>query len=241
MRNLFSIALLFVGTLFGACQNTDSNAQSNTIKETIPVDQFEKKLAATPNAQLVDVRTAEEFADGHLANAVNMNVNREDYKEMFGTLDKNKPVFLYCKAGSRSANAAGIMAKMGFREIYNLDGGIMKWDNAGKPIETGNAKPKPAGMTMGEFDHLVSAKNYVLVDFNAPWCVPCQKMLPMLESLAQKKKDKLTLLKINADDNKSLLKEKGIAGIPYLELYKDGKLVWKHDGAVEEKDIPLNP
>jgi thioredoxin 1 len=237
MKNVFSIALLFMATIFGACQNTETSAQSQAIKETIPADQFEKKLAATQNAQLVDVRTSEEFADGHLANSVNMNVNREDYKEMFGTLDKNKPVFVYCKAGSRSANAAKIMEQMGFKEIYNLDGGIMKWDAAGKPIVQGNAKPKPAGMTMGEFNHLTSKPNYVLVDYNAPWCVPCKKMLPMLESLADKKKDKLTLLKIDADDNKALLKEKGIEGIPYLELYKDGKLVWKHDGAIEEKDL----
>ena len=238
MKKIFSIVLLLSSVAFlGACQNTESNAQSNSVKETISVDQFEKKLAETPNAQLVDVRTAEEYADGHLKNSVNMNVNREDYKEQFGTLDKTKPVFVYCLSGGRSGNAAKIMQKMGFTEIYNMDGGIMKWSNAGKPIEQGAAKAKPAGMTMNDFNKLVANKNYVLVDYNAPWCVPCQKMLPVLESLIQKKKDKLTLVKINADDNKSLLKEKGIAGIPYLELYMDGKLVWKHDGFIEEKQL----
>src|SRR5579872_3318568 len=227
MRKIFSIvALLSSVAYLGDCQSTGNSNQSNSIKETISVDQFEKKLAETPGAQLVDVRTADEYADGHLKNSVNMNVNREDYKQMFATLDKSRPVFVYCKAGSRSARAASIMQDMGFKEIYNMDGGIMKWDNAGKPIENGSA-PKPVGMSVSDFNKLVAVKNYVLVDYNAPWCEPCKKMMPVLESLAQKKKDKLTLLKIDADDNKALLKEKGIAGIPYLELYLDGKLVWK--------------
>lgn len=245
MKKIFSIVLLLSSlTYLGACQNENNASQSRGIKETISVDQFEKKLAETPGAQLIDVRTAEEYADGHLKNSVNMNVNREDHKQMYATLDKNKPVFVYCKAGSRSARAASIMQDMGFREIYNLDGGIMSWDNAGKPIENGSA-PKPAGMTANDFNKLVAVKNYVLVDYNAQWCAPCKKMMPVLESLVQKKKDKLTLLKIDADDNKALLKEKGIAGIPYLELYLDGKLVWKHDGFIEEQqlleEIPLNP
>jgi thioredoxin 1 len=237
MKNIFSIVLLSTMTFFVACQNTDSNGQTNQVRQTIPVDQFEQKMAQTPNVQLVDVRTADEYSEGHLKNARNMNVNREDYKEQFGTLDKNRPVFVYCLSGGRSGNAAKIMEKMGFKEIYNMEGGIMKWDNAGKPIEHGNAPPKADGMTTDDLNKLVSQKKYVLVDYNAPWCAPCKKMLPILESLAQNKKDKLALVKINADDNKGLLKEKGISGIPYLELYLDGKLVWKHDGFIDEKQL----
>ena len=237
MKKIFSIALLSSMAYLGACQNTTDDAQTKQIKETISVDKYEKKLAETSDAQLIDVRTADEFSEGHLKNARNMNVNREDYKEMFSTLDKNKPVFVYCLSGGRSSRAANTLEEMGFKEVYNMEGGIMKWNNAGKYVEAGNAPPKPAGMTMADFNKLVAQKNYVLVDYNAPWCAPCQKMLPILESLANKKKDKLSLLKINADDNKALLKERGIAGIPYLELYQNGKLVWKHDGAIEEKQL----
>jgi thioredoxin 1 len=237
MKKILSIALLSSLGYLGSCQNTNGNAQTNQVRETISVDQFEKKLAETPGAQLVDVRTSEEFSDGHLKNAQNMNVNREDYKELFNTLDKSKPVFVYCLSGGRSGKAAKIMESMGFKEVYNLDGGIMKWNNAGKYVEKGNAAPKPAGMTAADFNKLVAKKNYVLVDYNARWCAPCQKMLPVLESLAERKKDKLSLVKIDADQNKDLLKQKGIGGIPYLELYLDGKLVWKHDGFIEEKQL----
>jgi thioredoxin-like negative regulator of GroEL len=62
-------------------------------------------------------------------------------------------------------------------------------------------------------------------------------MLPFLEAIAEKKKDKMTLLKVDADDNKDLLKQKSISGIPYLELYQDGKLIWKHEGFIEEVDL----
>jgi thioredoxin 1 len=235
MRRIFSIAVLLLSLHYlGACQNSGEPGQ---IKETIPVDQFEKKLATTQGAQLVDVRSSEEFTDGHLKGATNMNVNREDSKDMFNTLDKNKPVFVYCLSGGRSGNAAKIMQKMGFKEIYNMEGGIMKWESAGKPIEHGNAPPKPAGMSMADLNKQVAGSNYVLVDYNAPWCAPCQKMMPVLEAFVQKRKDKVSLLKINYDDNKALAKEKGISGIPYLELYHEGKLVWKHEGAIEEKQL----
>ncbi len=233
-RVLSIIALLFSLQYLGACQNSGGNGQ---IKESIPVDQFEKKLAGTPGAQLVDVRSSGEFTEGHLAGAANMNINDDGYKDKFNTLDKNKPVFVYCLSGGRSGRAANIMQEMGFKEVYNMAGGIMKWESAGKPIEHGNAPPKPAGMSMDEFSKKVAGNNYVLVDYNAPWCAPCQKLMPMLEAFVQKRKDKVTLLKINYDDNKSLAKEKGISGIPYVELYHEGKLVWKHEGAIEEKQL----
>lgn len=237
MRKLYSVTLIMLLSLLVACGDSDSNAQTGQIKQTIPVDQFEKKLAQTPGAQLVDVRSPGEFSEGHLHGAVNMNVNGSGYKEQFNTLDKNRPVFVYCLSGGRSGNAAGIMQDMGFKEVYNMDGGIMRWENAGKAVETGSAPPKPAGMSIDEFNKQLMQKTYVLVDYNAKWCAPCKKMLPMLEAYAGKRKDKLALLRIDADEHKALLKQKGIAGVPYLELYKDGKLVWNHDGEIDEQHL----
>lgn len=237
MRKLFSIATLVLMIGLAACQNSNSNAQTGSIKETIPVEQFEKKLAQTPGAQLVDVRTPGEYSNGHLKGAVNMNVRGDDYEQQFNTLDKSKPVFVYCLSGGRSGNAANILQDMGFKEVYNMDGGIMKWEGAGKSVVTGNAPPPPAGMTSAEFSKLLMQKKYVLVDYNAKWCAPCKKMLPMLEAYTAKRKDKMALVRIDADEHKALLKEKGITGVPYLELYDNGKLIWKHDKEIEEKQL----
>lgn len=235
MKKIFSILLLSSFTYLGACQNATSN--TNTIKETIPVEQFEKKLGESPTAQLVDVRTPEEYSDGHLKNAVNINYRDDNFKEQVSKLDKSKPVFVYCLSGGRSGNAAKILQDMHFKEVYNMDGGIMKWEHAGKPTEKGIGKSKPIGMSMSDLNKAVAQKKYVLVDYYAPRCVPCQKMMPVLEAFTEKRKDKLVMLKINADDNKALMKEKNIDGIPYLELYQDGKLIWKHEGFIEEAQL----
>ncbi|MEI8280440.1 MAG: rhodanese-like domain-containing protein [Bacteroidota bacterium] len=235
MKKLFSILILSSLTYLGACQNSGTNA--GTIKETIPVEQFEKKLTESPTAQLLDVRTPEEYNDGHLKNAVNMNFRDDNFKEQVSKLDKTKPVFVYCLSGGRSGNAAKMLQEMNFKEVYNMDGGIMRWEQAGKATEKGAGKPKPAGMSMADLNKAVSVKKYVLVDYNAPWCAPCQKMMPVLEAFTDRRKAKLAMLKINADDNKALMKEKDIAGIPYLELYMDGKLIWKHEGFIEEAQL----
>lgn len=137
MKKIFSIAILVTMVAFAACQNSNSSAQTGSIKQTIPVEQFEKKLAQMPGAQLVDVRTPGEYSNGHLKGAVNMNVNGDNYEQEFNTLDKSKPVFVYCLSGGRSGNAARIMQGMGFKEIYNMDGGITSWTGAGKGVEAG--------------------------------------------------------------------------------------------------------
>lgn len=140
MKKIFSIAILVTMVTFAACQNSNSSAQTGSIKETIPVEQFEKKLAQMPGAQLVDVRTPGEYSNGHLKGAVNMNVNGDNYEQQFNTLDKSKPVFVYCRSGGRSGNAAKKMQNMGFKEIYNMDGGITSWESAGKSVVTNDAQ-----------------------------------------------------------------------------------------------------
>ena len=77
--------------------------------------------------QLVDVRTPEEFAAGHIAGAQNINIYDDDFKTRIASLDQDKPVYLYCKAGKRSAKAAGVLKGLGFTEIFDLKGGYDAW------------------------------------------------------------------------------------------------------------------
>jgi len=235
MNKIFSIGLLSVLLYLTSCQNLGANAQTGSIiNATIPVDSFEKILSTIVQVQLIDVRTPEEYAQGHLKNAVNVDINSDDFESRIQKLDKTKPVLVYCLSGGRSGRAASKMEDMGFSTVYNMQGGIMQWRSAGKATESGVGAPAKTSMSMDAFGKLTSANKYVLVDFNATWCEPCKKMMPVLESLADKKKDKLSFVKIDADDNKELLIQKGIESIPYLELYKDGTLVWKHNGYIDE-------
>lgn len=227
--NAVTMILLFTLAL-ASCQNTPGKGGK------VSVDEFENLLTSTKNAQLIDVRTGDEFESGHLKNATNININAGDFDQKVNAFDKSKPVFVYCLSGGRSSSAAGFMRKNGFKIVYEMPG-IMAWRSAGKELVTGNTAPAKTGMTMDEYNKLVTNEKFVLVDFSAVWCQPCKRLSPILDKISAERKDKVILLKMDADENPDLLKQKGIDGIPYLELYKNGKLIWKHQGFIDEQTL----
>jgi rhodanese-related sulfurtransferase len=127
MRHYVFIVLLF-SAIVGSCA---SGAQGLNIDAAT----FEKGIAQ-PQIQLLDVRTPAEYKEGHLRNAILANWNeREEFKKQISLLDKNKPVYAYCRSGARSSAAAAQLKKEGFKEVYNLEGGIIAWKGANKPVE----------------------------------------------------------------------------------------------------------
>lgn len=80
------------------------------------------------NIQLVDVRTEREFNAGHIPNALNINFFSRSFFIEMDKLDKAEPLYLYCRGGSRSSKAAYKLAQRGFKDIYDLQGGILKWN-----------------------------------------------------------------------------------------------------------------
>ena len=84
---------------------------------------------------LLDVRTPEEYAEGHIPGAVNIDVKQDNFMEQVGRLlDKSKTIATYCRSGRRSANAADMMSQKGYKPV-NLKGGIMAWKSAGMPVD----------------------------------------------------------------------------------------------------------
>jgi rhodanese-related sulfurtransferase len=126
MKNLHVLVLLIL--LVTAC------AQGNSQPQMLPVDDFEKKLASTTVKQVVDVRTQDEYSSGHLVGAVLIDYYKKDFKASVSKLDKNKPVFVYCASGGRSGSAAEVLEELGFKQIYDLKGGMNAWSRAGKPV-----------------------------------------------------------------------------------------------------------
>jgi thioredoxin 1 len=132
MTRIIILFALMLSTTLGACQSNGGNGAVSTVS----VSDFQGKLTASAKgAQLVDVRTPEEYADGHLKGSVNININSGDFEQQLGKLNKDVPVFVYCRSGGRSARAASKMESMGFKKVYNMDGGITAWGSAGKPVE----------------------------------------------------------------------------------------------------------
>jgi rhodanese-related sulfurtransferase/thioredoxin-related protein len=189
---------------------------------------FAAKMKQMPNSQIIDVRTSGEFSQGHIKYAKNIDISSNDFQQNAAKLDKNKPVFVYCLTGSRSAYASNALSSMGFKEIYNLAGGMMRWRAANLPETTDNATAAPVstGMTMAQYRALLNSNKLLLVDFYADWCVPCQKMKPYLNDISKEMKEKVVVVRIDAEANKALAKELKVDALPALYLYKGKKLVW---------------
>ncbi len=197
-------------------------------------DAFEKSLSTNPNAQLLDVRTKEEYAKEHLKNSLNSNYNSPDFEKQLAYLDKSTPVYVYCLSGGRSAKAAALMREKGFTQVYELNGGMLQWNSLNKPVEKSpNASDTP-GMSAQSFEQLLQSEKLVLVDFGAKWCPPCKKLALILEKVSTDLKQQVNLVKLDVDQNPELTQLKQVTVLPALFLYKDKKLVWQQTGFLDE-------
>lgn len=88
-----------------------------------------------PGVVALDVRTRDEFVEGHVAGAVNVDFYAADFAERLAGLDRDATYVLYCRSGNRSASTAEIMRDLGFASVYEVDGGILAWEQAGLPVE----------------------------------------------------------------------------------------------------------
>ncbi len=128
MKKLQSIICL-IGLLvcFTSCLD---KSESDEIK-LVTADEMQSILEME-DVQLVDVRTPEEYQEVRIANAQNIDFLSPTFDEDIEKLDKEKPVILYCKGGHRSAKCAKKMKEAGFEKVYDLEGGISKWEHSDK-------------------------------------------------------------------------------------------------------------
>ena len=86
------------------------------------------------DAILEDVRRDDEYISGHIENSINIDYLSDDFNENIETLNKNIPIILYCRSGNRSYLSAIKLSQGGFKEIYNLEGGILRWIEIGNEV-----------------------------------------------------------------------------------------------------------
>ncbi|MEN9958442.1 MAG: Hydroxyacylglutathione hydrolase [Bacteroidota bacterium] len=204
--------------------------------QNLAATEFQTELKSAEPGQILDVRTSDEYANGHIEGAVLADISSNLFQEAAGKLDKSKTVYVYCLSGGRSSAAATQLQEMGFTSIVNLSGGMLAWQSANLPTSTSKGVSAPAaGMKLADFDKLLQGKKLVIVDYNATWCGPCKQLSPVLEAWIKAQNGQVELIKIDVDANQELAKAKQIESIPYLEFYKDGKLADKQIGMGEAK------
>lgn len=125
MKKIF-LFLTMIAFSAAACQSQDTVQNDRKIVVLTP-PAYKEKIENGTKVQLVDVRTSAEYQAGHIGDAANIDYLAEDFKQKIQTLNKNQPVYVYCQVGGRSSKAAKAMQALGFREIYDLQGGYMAW------------------------------------------------------------------------------------------------------------------
>ena len=124
MKTFLTCLLTVLGLNTACSQNNYVNADVNEFAE----------LVADTNVVVLDVRTASEFAEGHLERAINIDYHQSDFVEKAkATLPLDKKIAVYCRSGRRSAGAAARLGEEGYK-LVNLKGGIIAWKEAGMPV-----------------------------------------------------------------------------------------------------------
>ena len=134
--------VLIVLLLWGGAVSCQSKPEASTeiaqsegvVSADVNVAAFAALIDTSETGLLLDVRTDREFAMGHIRGATQIDFYRDDFQEELAKLDPNVPVYVYCRSGNRSGQAAKLMKSMRFQTVYNLEGGIGAWARE-QPIE----------------------------------------------------------------------------------------------------------
>ena len=131
---------MIVLAVFAGCQAAGTDAAGGSkdlqtnIFQNVSTSTARSLITDTTGLVVLDVRTPEEYAGGHLENAINIDYKADSFRDRLGTLDKNKPYLVYCRTGKRSSESVKIMHDLGFTNVINLTGGITQWQSDGGAI-----------------------------------------------------------------------------------------------------------
>ncbi len=123
LKLILIVFVIILGLSCNTKEKSKTNSQSGEISVVTPAEFKERSVDQT----IIDVRTPEEFREGYLEGSVNIDFKNKSFLDQISKLNKTKPVFIYCKSGGRSSLASKEMIKLGFQEVYDLEGGIVNW------------------------------------------------------------------------------------------------------------------
>lgn len=198
-----------------------------------------KNLLISEQGILLDVRTPEETSLGQINNASTLNFYGDSFEDKLKLIQKNKTVFVYCRSGGRSIKAAKLLLELGQHKVYNLKGGIGAWERLGFQITEAStdADENIKVLTSTEFKALIATDKLVLTDFHTQWCVPCKKLVPIIEELEIELKQSTYFLRIDVDRSKALADSYEVVAVPTLLLFKNGEIVWRNTGLLTKAEL----
>jgi len=127
MKTTLKLSLLiFISILTLSCNNKSNSKTDNQLGEIKRISALEFKEKSKNNT-IIDIRTPREYTQGYIEGAININYYDKTFLEQIAKLDKNKPIYIYCRSGNRTSSAAKKLKKFGFLEVNDLQGGIMSW------------------------------------------------------------------------------------------------------------------
>ncbi len=122
--------------LLSGCFGQEDTALEARIIEDVTLEEAHALILDNldnPDFVVIDVRTPEEYAGGYIETAINLDFYSETFAAELDKLDKDKTYLIYCRSANRSGKALDMMAELGFAEVYNMLGGMVRWEAVGLP------------------------------------------------------------------------------------------------------------
>ena len=225
---LFLIIIFFI-----SCSN-----KNTLIYEKTDILSLDKILNDT-DIIILDVRTSEEINAGYIPNSTFIDYFDKNFENKINLIDPSKKIYTLCKSGGRSVKAAEILSKNGFRNVYNLEGGFMRWKANKMPYDinlVNNDSSNTDLISEISLDSLIKNNTNTLIYISTKWCSPCKKMEPIIDKLVDNNSS-LKVIKIDLDANTYAQERFDVKSLPALVLYENNSVVWHKNGIIAYDDL----
>ena len=231
MKNILSVVSV---VLLFSCQG-----QNTDIIRNVDAVRF-NQLIYQKEGIIIDVRTPEEFQSGHLKDASNIDYYSDDFSKKINLVQRDVPIYLYCRSGGRSSSAAKKMLKLGFKEVYNLNDGISSWISEELSIVKSESKLinkiTNHNVTKLDIDNFLKNNQFSLLYISTQWCVPCKKLKPIIDILQSDFND-INILNIDADINKNEITDFNVTSVPVIILFKNNIEIYRNIGFISKESL----
>ena len=227
-------ALLIFTLIFSiSCSN-----KNTLVFEKIDILSLDKILNDT-DIIILDVRTSEEINAGYIPNSTFIDYYDKNFENKINLIDRGKKIYTLCKSGGRSVKAAQILSKKGFQNVYNLEGGFMRWKANKMPYDiniVNNDSSNSDLISEISLDSLIENNINTLIYISTKWCSPCKKMEPIIDKLVDNN-GSLKVIKIDLDANTYAQERFDVKSLPALVLYENNSVVWHKNGIIAYDDL----